>query len=103
MPIAMRKEEEDACLRRSNTMNFKKLVPKVLRSNSMKNLFKSKKPRPPVEVVRETRKLLVYIDSETNDSESKRNEKVDLLLLTLMCFSLRASLFLLHISCNENE
>lgn len=76
MPIAMKKEEEDASLKRSNTMNFKNLVPKVLRSNSMKNLFKSKKPRAPVEVVRETRKLLVYIDSESDDADSRRNDKL---------------------------
>ena len=78
MPIATKKEEEgDVSLKRSNsTLSFKKLVPKVLRSNSMKNLFKSKKPRAPVEVVRETRKLLVYIDSGADEGDFKRNEKL---------------------------
>ncbi|KAL8469814.1 hypothetical protein ACS0TY_032610 [Phlomoides rotata] len=75
MPIAMKKVEEDS-LKRSNTMNLKKLVPKVLRTNSMKNLFKSKKPRSPVDVVRETRILLLYIDSGADEGDSKRNEKL---------------------------
>lgn len=95
MPIAMKKEEEDALKRSSSAMSLKKLVPKVLRSNSMKNLFKSKKPRTPVDIVRETRKLLLYIDSGADDGNPKRNEKVDLFCIApsfefmflLVCFT----------------
>ncbi|KAH6822698.1 Mo25 family protein [Perilla frutescens var. hirtella] len=75
MPIAMK--EEDAVKRSGNSaMSFKKLVPRVLRSNSMKNIFKSKKPRSPLEIVRDARRLLSYVDSEPEDDSSKRNEKL---------------------------
>ncbi|GMH30268.1 hypothetical protein Nepgr_032111 [Nepenthes gracilis] len=41
----------------------------------MKGLFKSK-PRTPIELVRQTRDLLIYIDRDANIRESKREEKV---------------------------
>ncbi|XP_031398217.1 putative MO25-like protein At5g47540 isoform X1 [Punica granatum] len=41
----------------------------------MKSLFKSK-PRTPVEVVRQTRELLVFVDSNPEVRESKREEKM---------------------------
>lgn len=62
--------------RTNSTMSLKKLVPKVLRSNSMKNLFKSKKPRTPVEIVRDARRLLQYVHSESEDASPKRNDKL---------------------------
>ncbi|KAL7130871.1 hypothetical protein ABFS83_13G161100 [Erythranthe nasuta] len=76
MPIAVKKEE-DAFRRSSNSLSFKKLVPKVLRSTSMKNLFKSKKPRTPIEIVAATTELLLYIDSAADDSSQKRNDKLE--------------------------
>lgn len=75
MPIAMK--EEDAVKRNNSAMSLKKLVPKVLRSNSMKNLFKSKKPRAPAEIVRDLRRLLSYVDSDSDDGSPRRNDKVD--------------------------
>lgn len=41
----------------------------------MKGLFKSK-PRTPVEVVRHTRELLIFVGSSQDVRESKREEKV---------------------------
>ncbi|KAL5575892.1 hypothetical protein UlMin_017591 [Ulmus minor] len=41
----------------------------------MKGLFKSK-PRTPVEIVRQSRDLLIYFDSETEPRESKREDKM---------------------------
>lgn len=82
MPIAVKKEE-DALRRSSNSLSFKKLVPKVLRSTSMKNLFKSKKPRAPAEIVRETRELLLYVHSGPDAANSKRDEKVQFLFSCL--------------------
>ncbi|KAL1556223.1 putative MO25-like protein [Salvia divinorum] len=73
MPISTK--EEDAPKKPHSPMSFKKLVPKILRTNSMKNLFKSKKPRPPAEIVRDVRKLLSYIDSD-NASSPRRNDKL---------------------------
>ncbi|GFQ05429.1 putative mo25-like protein at5g47540 [Phtheirospermum japonicum] len=77
MPIA-KKEKEDGFRRSSNSSNsFKKLVPKILRSTSMKNLFKSKKPRAPLDIVRETRELLSYIHDKPDNADPKRNEKLE--------------------------
>ncbi|KAL3636997.1 hypothetical protein CASFOL_019296 [Castilleja foliolosa] len=77
MPIA-KKDKEDAFRRSSNSSNsFKKLVPKVLRSTSMKNLFKSKKPRAPIEIVRETTDLLAYIYEKPENADPKRDEKLE--------------------------
>lgn len=42
---------------------------------AMKGLFKSK-PRTPVEVVRQTRDLLIYANRSSDTRESKREEKV---------------------------
>ncbi|KAL6570820.1 hypothetical protein OROGR_000370 [Orobanche gracilis] len=77
MPIALKKEED--AFKRSPTPStgFKKLVPKVLRSTSMKNLFKSKKPRAPVDIVRETRDLLSYINTGADHADPKRDEKLE--------------------------
>ncbi|XP_073280513.1 putative MO25-like protein At5g47540 [Primulina huaijiensis] len=76
--FAVNKEENDQPLRRSvSSLNFKKLVPKLLRSGSMKNLFKPKKPRTPVEVVRQTRELLLYLDSGADAGRSRRDEKLE--------------------------
>ncbi|CAA0832437.1 Putative MO25-like protein [Striga hermonthica] len=80
MPIAVvKKEKEDAFARRSSasSMSFKKLVPKVLRSASMKNLFKSKKPRAPLYIVRETRELLSYISAEDDNVNPKHDDKLE--------------------------
>ncbi|GER32865.1 Mo25 family protein [Striga asiatica] len=80
MPIAVvKKEKEDAFARRSSasSMSFKKLVPKVLRSASMKNLFKSKKPRAPLYIVRETRELLSYISVEDDNVNPKHDDKLE--------------------------
>lgn len=41
----------------------------------MKGLFKSK-PRTPVELVRQTRDLLIYADRSSDGRESKREEKI---------------------------
>ncbi|KAL2245253.1 UNVERIFIED_CONTAM: putative MO25-like protein [Sesamum indicum] len=76
MPTAVKQEKEDNTIKRSNSsLNFKKLVPKVLRSSSMKNPFKSKKPRTPVDIVRETRALLLYFHSGDDAGNPKRDEK----------------------------
>ncbi|XP_075494122.1 putative MO25-like protein At5g47540 isoform X2 [Primulina tabacum] len=70
----MSAEENDQPLRRSgSSLNFKKLVPKLLRSGSMKNLFKPKKHRTPAEVVRQTRELLLYLDSGADAGRFKRD------------------------------
>ncbi|XP_057765551.1 putative MO25-like protein At5g47540 [Salvia miltiorrhiza] len=74
MPIAMK--EEDAVKKSNSAMSLKKLVPKVLRSNSMKNLFKSKKPRAPAEIVRDVRRLLSYVDSDSDDGSPRRHDKL---------------------------
>ncbi|PIN26163.1 Conserved protein Mo25 [Handroanthus impetiginosus] len=77
MPIAVKKERELHAFKRStSSLSLKKIVPKVLRSNSMKNLFKSKKPRTPVDIVREARGLLLYLNSGADDGKSKRDEKL---------------------------
>ncbi|XP_047944855.1 putative MO25-like protein At5g47540 [Salvia hispanica] len=68
MPSAMK--EEDA-------LNLKKLVRKVLRNNSMKNLFKSKKPRPPAQIVRDINRLLSYIASDFEDSSPRLHVKLE--------------------------
>ncbi|KAG6768944.1 hypothetical protein POTOM_024556 [Populus tomentosa] len=48
-------------------------------SNRMKGLFKSK-PRTPVDVVRQTRDLLIYVDQSSSSlSDSKREEKLYIL------------------------
>jgi hypothetical protein len=47
--------------------------------SEMKGLFKSK-PRTPAEVVRQTRDLLLYVQRAPDTRESKREEKVRLLL-----------------------
>lgn len=62
--------------RNSSAMSLKKLVPKLLRSNSMKNLFKHKKPRAPVEIVRDTRRMLLYVHSESDEASPKHCDKV---------------------------
>ncbi|KAL0399157.1 UNVERIFIED_CONTAM: putative MO25-like protein [Sesamum radiatum] len=79
MPTAVKQEMEDHTIKRSNSsLNFKKLVPKVLRSSSMKNPFKSKKPRTPVDIVRETRALLLYFRSGDDAGNPKqRDEKLE--------------------------
>lgn len=41
----------------------------------MKGLFKSK-PRTPVDIVRQTRDLLMLVDRNADTRESKREEKV---------------------------
>ncbi|KAK4491764.1 hypothetical protein RD792_002539, partial [Penstemon davidsonii] len=62
----------------NSSPNFKKFVNKVLRSSSMKNiLFKSKKSRLPVEVVRQTRALLLGLNSGADSSKSKRDDKLE--------------------------
>lgn len=47
-------------------------------SPKMKGLFKSK-PRTPVDIVRQTRDLLIYVGRSPDTRESKREEKVRLL------------------------
>lgn len=47
-------------------------------STKMKGLFKSK-PRTPVDIVRQTRDLLIYAGRSPDNRESKREEKVCLL------------------------
>ncbi|KAG8386055.1 hypothetical protein BUALT_Bualt03G0109200 [Buddleja alternifolia] len=70
------KDKDNCDLKRSpSSVKFKKLVPKVLRTGSMKNLFKSKKPPTPAEVVRQTRELLMYLDSDADAGKPKRDEK----------------------------
>ena len=44
-------------------------------NKKMKSLFKSK-PKTPVDLVRQTRDLLVYADLGSDSRESKREEKV---------------------------
>lgn len=46
----------------------------------MKGLFKSK-PRTPVDIVRQTRDLLLFFDRSTETRESKREEKVSSIIL----------------------
>ncbi|XP_073027454.1 putative MO25-like protein At5g47540 [Primulina eburnea] len=73
-----RKKDGKPMKRSGSSLNFKKLVPKILRTASMKNLFKSKKPRTPVDVVRNTRSLLLYLDSATDTAgKPKRDEKLE--------------------------
>jgi len=48
----------------------------------MKGLFKSK-PRTPADVVRQTRDLLLFVDRSPETRESKREEKVHLVSLSL--------------------
>ncbi|CAI9755030.1 unnamed protein product [Fraxinus pennsylvanica] len=55
---------EETSLKKSvSSLNFKKFVAKGLGSSSMKNLFKSKKPRLPVDVVKQTRASLLFLHS----------------------------------------
>lgn len=54
----------------------------------MKGLFKSK-PRTPVEVVRHTRELLIFVGSSQEVRESKREEKV--YLTSPLCIYIRCS------------
>ncbi|CAA3001529.1 MO25 At5g47540 isoform X2 [Olea europaea subsp. europaea] len=66
-----------------SSSNFKNLVKKVIRSSSMKNLFKPKKPRIPVDVVRETRALLLGLDAGGDTGGPKHDEtltKLDVLI-----------------------
>lgn len=74
MPIAMK--EEEPMKRNNSAMSLRKLVPKLLRSNSMKNLFKHKKPRAPLEIVRDTRRMLLYVHSESDEASPKHSDKV---------------------------
>ncbi|KAL2476034.1 putative MO25-like protein [Abeliophyllum distichum] len=59
-----------------SSSNLRNLVNKVVRSSSMKNLFKSKKPRAPVDVVRETRALLLCLDASGDTRGPKHDEKL---------------------------
>jgi len=66
-----------------SSSSFKNLVKKVIRSSSMKNLFKPKKPRTPADVVRETRALLLSLDAGGDTEGPKRDEtltKLDVLI-----------------------
>ena len=45
------------------------------KDKKMKGLFKSK-PRTPVDIVRQTRDLLMYCERNADTRESKREEKV---------------------------
>jgi len=65
-------------------------------SKRMKGLFKSK-PRTPVDIVRQTRDLLIYADqSSASLSDSKREEKVgSLFLFVSIYFMCACVLFLL--------
>lgn len=74
MPIAMK--EEEPMKRNNSAMSLRKLVPKLLRSNSMKNLFKHKKPRAPLEIVRDTRRMLLYVHSESDEASPKHSDKM---------------------------
>ncbi|KAA8520188.1 hypothetical protein F0562_014444 [Nyssa sinensis] len=49
--------------------------PPALPDKNMKGLFKSK-PKTPVDLVRQTRDLLIYADSNSDTRESKREEKM---------------------------
>ncbi|KAM7492756.1 hypothetical protein LguiA_035677 [Lonicera macranthoides] len=53
---------------------FKKVLIGVLHKSAVKGLFKSK-PRSPADLVRQTRSLLLFLDSGVNPVGSKRNEK----------------------------
>lgn len=77
MPIAAMKEGNGTLKRSSTSKGFQKLVPKVLRSTSMKNLFKSKKPRAPLEIVRETRELLSCIEAGPDNADPIKLEQLD--------------------------
>ncbi|KAL2456656.1 putative MO25-like protein [Forsythia ovata] len=71
------REKDNAKHKRSgSSSNLRNLINKVVRSSSMKNLFKSKKPRAPVDVVRETRALLLCLDAGGDTRGPKHDEKL---------------------------
>lgn len=84
MPVAMK--EEEGMKRNNSAMSLKKLVPRVLRNNSMKTLFKAKKPRAPAEIVRDARRLLLLVDSEPDEGSPRRIDKVDFPALRFFFF-----------------
>ncbi|EPS61704.1 hypothetical protein M569_13090, partial [Genlisea aurea] len=80
MPISVKNDEDERTLFKSkSSYKLKNIVPRVLRSNSMKSFFRSKKLRAPADVVRETRDLLSYLNSGVPDSNHRRREKLELL------------------------
>ncbi|KAL2483718.1 putative MO25-like protein [Forsythia ovata] len=68
---------EKSLKRSGSSLNFKKFVAKGLGSSSMKHLFKSKKPRLPVDVVRQTRASLLCLHSGGGGDTHKRFDKVE--------------------------
>ncbi|KAL2466932.1 putative MO25-like protein [Abeliophyllum distichum] len=70
---------EKSLKRSGSSLNFKKFVAKGLGSSSMKHLFKSKKPRLPVDVVRQTRAslLCLHSDGDGGGDTHKRFDKVE--------------------------
>jgi calcium binding protein 39 len=69
-------------------------------SKRMKGLFKSK-PRTPVDIVRQTRDLLIYADqSSASLSDSKREEKVGSLFLFISIYFMCACVLFLLFSFN---
>ena len=69
-------------------------------SKRMKGLFKSK-PRTPVDIVRQTRDLLIYADqSSASLSDSKREEKVGSLFLFVSIYFMCACVPFLVFSFN---
>ena len=80
-------------LKRSPTMNLKRLFTKAMRTAS---LFKSKKSRPktPIDIVRHATSLLSYLHSASHHSGQKHSDKVLLFLLRVL---LKTSSFFLFI------
>ena len=69
-------------------------------SKRMKGLFKSK-PRTPVDIVRQTRDLLIYADqSSASLSDSKREEKVGSLFIFISIYFMCACVLFLLFSFN---
>ncbi|KAL2483711.1 putative MO25-like protein [Forsythia ovata] len=70
---------ENSLKRSGSSLNFKKFVAKGLGSSSMKHLFKSKKPRLPIDVVRQTRASLLCLHSggDGGGDTHKRFDKVE--------------------------
>lgn len=71
----------------------------------MKGLFKSK-PRTPVDVARQTRDLLIFADLHGDARESKREEKVRLVLISsssssFSCMKLSVAQISLFHGCND--
>ncbi|CAK9163870.1 unnamed protein product [Ilex paraguariensis] len=66
---------EKIVLPRSSSLRLKKVVLRAPRDGCLKGLFKSK-PRTPADVVRQTRSLLIELESNAGRGGTKRDEKM---------------------------